>query len=217
MPNKNYVRMTGRPNRKNRPETLLRLLVSTAYPHATFADLMFALSKHSGKDQEELNTIADDMTEVERKFGMTDFIRTVEIMRNRDQITVVVRTLEFDPEAREIVDNNQTHVELARAVFHLDSPEAQLSDLDTLAELLLTTYRKSQQENVKGSRNWKLRQRPTPKGNAKLGNSEVPATEDVIDHHTAVALVTSSLNKQRFHIVLTTNTVLLFDQQRSLK
>ena len=209
--------MTARPNRKNRPETLLRLLVSTSYPHATFADLMFALSKHSGKDQDELNTIADDMTDVERKFGMTDFIRTVEIMRNRDQITVVVRTLEFDSEAREIVDNNQTHVELARAVFHLDTPEAQLTDLDALAELLLLTYRKSQQESAKGERSWKLRQRPTTKGNAKLGNSEVPATEDTIDHRTAVALVTSSLNKQRFHIVLTTNTVLLFDQQRSLK
>lgn len=214
---KNYIRMTERPNRRNRPETLLRLLMSTSYPHATLADLMFAFSKHSGKDQDELNTIADDITAVERQFGMTDFVRAVEILRNQDQITIVIRTLDFDPEAREIEDKNQNHVELARAVFHLEDKETELTDLETLAELLITTFRKVQQDNLKVDRKWRLRQRPTPKGNAKLGNADVPAVEEPVDQRTAVALVTASLSKSRFHIVLTNNTVLLFDQQRSLK
>lgn len=214
---KNYVRMTSRGNRKNRPETLLRLLMSTSYPHATLADLMFAFSRHSGKDQEELDGIADEMTEVERQFGMTDFIRTVEILRNQDKVTIVIRTLDFNGEAREILDNNQTHVELARGTFHLDAKDSQLTNLDELAELLISTFRKAQQDNLRVDRQWRLRQRPTAKGNAKLGNSEVPATEEIVDQRLAVALLTASLVKPRFHIVLTHNTILLFDQQRSLK
>lgn len=214
---KNYTRMTVRQNRRNRPETLLRLLLSTSYPHSTLADLMFAFSRHSGHDQEELDGIADEMTEVERQFGMTDFIRTVELLRNQDKITIVVRTLDFNAEGREIVDNNQTHVELARAVFHLDAKDAGLTNLDELAELLLGIFRKAQQDNVRTERKWRMRQRPTARGNAKLGNAEVLAVEEKVDHRMAVALVTASLVKPRFHIVLTHNTILLFDQQRSLK
>jgi hypothetical protein len=214
----NYKRMTSRPNRKNRPETLLRLLMSTSYPHATLADLMFAFSRHSGPvDQEELDTLADEMTAVERQFGMTDFIRTVEILRNKDQVTIVIRALDIDPSVREIIDNNSTHVELARVAFHLASPDAQLNDIDTLAEQLILMFRKAQQDNIRSDRKWRLRQRPTSKGNAKLGNAEVPAVEEAIDHRTAVALLSASLAKQRFHVVLTHNTILLFDQQRSLK
>ncbi|WDS62180.1 hypothetical protein [Pseudomonas phage D6] len=214
----NYNRMTSRPNRKNRPETLLRLLMSTSYPHSTLADLMFAFSRHSGPtDQEELETIADEMTAVERQFGMTDFIRTVEILRNKDQVTIVLRALDFDPSVREVIDNNATHVELARVAFHLTSAEAMLNNIDSLAEQLVLMFRKAQQDNVRTDRKWKLRQRPTPKGNAKLGNTEVPAVEESIDHRTAVALLATSLAKTRFHVVLTHNTILLFDQQRSLK
>lgn len=216
--NKNYPRMTGRPNRKNRPETLLRLLMSTSYPHSSLADLMFAFSKHSGpEDLEELESIADQMTNVERQFAMTDFIRSIEILRNKEQVTLVLRALDFDPSVREIVDNNQTHVELARVAFHLADTEAQLSDVDALADLLIQMFRKAQNENPKQTRSWRLRQRPTPKGNAKLGNSDIPAVEETVDGDTARALLATSLCKTRFHIVLTHNTVLLFDQQRSLK
>lgn len=215
---KNFNRMTSRPNRKNRPETLLRLLMSTSYPHSTLADLMFAFSRHSGpKDQEEEDGIADEMTAVERQFGMTDFIRTVEVLRNKDQVTIVIRTLDFDPSVREIIDNNQTHIELARVAFYLPSADTQLTDLDALAELLITMFRKAQQDNIRTDRKWRMRQRPTANGNAKLGNAEVPAVEESVDHRTAVALLTASLSKQRFHVVLTHNTILLFDQQRSLK
>lgn len=214
----NYNRMTSRPNRRNRPETLLRLLMSTSYPQSTLAELMLAFSRHSGPtDQEELDTIADEMTAVERQFTMTDFIRTVEILRNKDQVTIVVRALDFDPSIREVIDNNSTHVELARVAFHLESADAQLNNLDGLAEQLILMFRKAQQDNIRADRKWRLRQRPTPKGNAKLGNAEVPAVEEFVDHRTVVALLATSLAKQRFHIVLTHNMILLFDQQRSLK
>jgi hypothetical protein len=179
---------------------------------------MFAFSRHSGEeDREELETIADEMTAVERQFGMTDFIRTVEVLRNKDQVTIVIRALDFDPSVREVIDNNSTHVELARVAFHLTGPEAQLTDLDTLAEQLILMFRKAQQDNIRSDRKWRMRQRPTPKGNAKLGNAEVPAVEETVDHRTAVALLSASLSKNRFHVVLTHNTILLFDQQRSLK
>lgn len=210
--------MTARANRKNRPETLLRLLMSTSYPHSSLADLMFAFSKRSGpEDQEELDNIADQMTNVERQFGMTDFIRSIEILRNKEQVTLVLRAWDFDPSVREIVDNNQTHVELARIAFHLEEAETQLTDLDGLADLLIQMFRKAQNENPKQEREWRLRQRPTAKGNAKLGNSDIPAVEERIDNTTAKALISTSLSKSRFHIVLTHNTVLLFDQQRSMK
>lgn len=214
---KNYTRMTNRSNRRNRPETLLRLLMSTSYPQSVLADLMFAFSRHSGHDQEELDGIADEMTEVERQFGMTDFIRTVEILRNQDTVTIIVRALDFDAESREIIDSNQTHVELARGTFHLDAKDANLTNLDELAELIATTFRKAQQDNLRTERQWRMRQRPTPKGNAKLGNSEVPVVEEKVDSRMVTALLTASLMKPRFHIVLTHNTILLFDQQRSLK
>uniref|UniRef100_A0AB39CDH8 Uncharacterized protein n=1 Tax=Pseudomonas phage RVTF4 TaxID=3236931 RepID=A0AB39CDH8_9VIRU len=215
---KNYNRMTARPNRKNRPETLLRLLMSTSYPHSSLADLMFAFSKHSGpEDADELESIADQMTNVERQFGMTDFIRSIEILRNKEQVTLVLRALDFDPSVREIVDNNKTHIELARVAFHLEDAEAKLTDLDGLSELLIQMFRKAQNENPKQDRIWRLRQRPTQKGNAKLGNTDIPAVEEQIDTNTAKALITTSLSKSRFHIVLTHNTVLLFDQQRSMK
>jgi len=210
--------MTARPNRKNRPETLLRLLMSTSYPHSVLADLMFAFSKHSGPENpEELESIADQMTNVERQFGMTDFIRSIEILRNKEQVTLILRAWDFDPSVREIVDNNKTHVELARIAFHLVEEETKFNDLDGLADLCIQLFRKAQNENPKQERKWKLRQRPTPKGNAKLGNTDIPAVEEQIDNNTAKALISTSLSKSRFHIVLTHNTVLLFDQQRSLK
>lgn len=215
---KNYTRMTARSNRKNRPETLLRLLMSTSYPHSSLAELMFAFSKHSGpEDEEELEAIAEQMTNVERQFGMTDFIRSIEIMRNKDQVTLVLRALDFDPSVREIVDSNQTHTELARIAFHLEDGESQLQRVDELAGMLVQMFRRAQNDNLKVDRSWRLRQRPTPKGNAKLGNSDVPAVEEQIDSEMVQALIATSLNKSRFHIVLTHNTVLLFDQQRSLK
>lgn len=215
---KNLTRMTTRTRRKNRPETLLRLLMSTSYPHSTLADLMFLMNRHAGPtDREELCKMADDFTEVERKFGMFDFIRAVEVLRNGQEVKIIVRQLDLDPTAREIVDDINTHVELASGILHLEDTTTSFTDLDIMAEQLLQLFRSTQREDMRTERTWQLRQRPGPKGNAKLGNRSVPAVDETVDHATAVALVASSLAKNRFHMVLTHNTVLLFDQQRSLK
>jgi hypothetical protein len=215
---KNYIRMTSRPKRKNRPETLLRLLMSTSYPHATLADLMFMIYRHAGpEDRETLYTLADEISDIERQFGMYDFIRAVEVMRNGSSITIIIRQLDIDPEAREIVDSNKTHVELARAEFHLPEDSTEFTDLETMSTTLLNMFRTTQREDLKSERSWTLRQRPGAHGNAKLGNLSVPVVEEKIDTATANALISTSLSKKRFHMVFTHNTILLFDQQRSLK
>lgn len=218
----NLERMTARTKRRNRPETLLRLLISTSYPHSILADFTFAISKAGGQfDKAELGTMADDLTEVERKFAMSDFIRAIEISRDGPVVQIVIKQLELDPMAREIVDSVDTHVELARCTVQLTNDEVSLTEPEQLATMVLEVFRRTQQHEKANDITqtvWLLRERPAgKKGNAKLNNAKVPAVETKLDFNQAAAHVVNSLSKQKFHIVMTHNAILLLDQQRTLR
>lgn len=218
----NLERMSVRAKRRNRPETLLRLLISTSYPHSTLADFTFAISKAGGQfDKTELSVMADDLTEVERKFAMNDFIRAVEITRDGPTVVIVIKQLELDPLAREIVDSVETHVELARCTVQLANHDQPMAEPERVASMILEFFRRTQQyekANTMAQTEWRLRERPAgKKGNAKLNNTKVPAVETKLDFNQATAHVVTSLSKMKFHIVMTHNAVLLLDQQRTLR
>jgi hypothetical protein len=214
----NLDRMTSKGRRRNRPETMLRLLISTSYPQTALSEIALAVMAHSGPtDPTDMSGLADELAEVERAFGMNDFIRSIEIIRTNETVAIVVKQLDFDPEARSIVDNNKTHVELARCAIHLQDPKAQLQELDALATRLVNIFRCIQPDRKKAGNPWTLRERPTPKGNAKLGNTAIAAVNTQVDQNMVVALLATSLRKNRFHIVLSNNAIMMFDQQRTVR
>jgi hypothetical protein len=203
--------MKGRQNRKCRGEALMRLLISTSYPQTVLSDLTFAFHDHAKMvdDQEDLAIVLRD---VERSFDMFDFIRCIDIKRSGDIIQLVIKRLDIDPTARDIVDSPATHELMAKIEVKLPSPNHELEDTQALAANLLGIFHKSQVKVRRGCPetqlvNWKLKTR-------KLGKGRLP--ESPLDCAEAIAELQRSLDKPRFHIVLTQNTILLLDQQRRL-
>ncbi|AEH03655.1 hypothetical protein AVT69_gp230 [Pseudomonas phage PhiPA3] len=211
-----YEQMTNQPDRKCRSETLLRLLISTSYPHATLADLTFAFSNHSGqKDLDELEKIAIQMKDVERSFDMFDFIRCIELKRQGEQIQIQVKRLDFDPTMRTLEDSSDTHEAMATSSVHLTDERVNLADVDVLATRLLEIFYRSQVKVKKKGNEiattvWKSRTKHIDRRNPK---AETKVVEAELDFQAAIEMISTSLRKRRFHILLTQNTILLLDQK----
>lgn len=210
--------MTGQPGRKCRPETLLRLLISTSYPQSVLSDLTFDFTRHSGvNDEEQLELLAGYMREVEKSFDMFDFIRCIEIRRDNNEIKIVIKRLDFDPTIRVLNDSVDTHEQMAASSVSIE-PNEQLEDVDQLAVRLLEIFYRSQ---VKAKRNnndisataWKCRTRENDRKKSKDEQTVVDSTHDF---QSTVDIIATSLNKRRFHLVLTQNAFLLLDQRRRI-
>ena len=133
-----YEQLTKDPDRKCRPEVLLRLLLSTSYPQTILTDLTFLLANHADINGEYvLNNIATSMQEIERSFTMFDFIRSVEVKRCGSEITMVIKCLDVDPTARTLNDSIDTHQVMATSWLTLSSADKSLNDVKGLAEKLL--------------------------------------------------------------------------------
>lgn len=214
-----YEQMTTQPNRRCRPETLLRLLMSTSYPQSILSDLTLAIALHGGQtDPDELEQDAQGMREVEKSYTLFDFIRCIEIKRNGPEVTVIAKCLDIDPTMRTINDSSATHVQMAASTIKLAKGDSPLESPDQLAIRLLEFFYRSQ---VKSKRPNDSIDRTTWRYRNKVQDRSKPLNQrenmDVeVGVKEAIEKLTGSLNKKHFHVVLTQNTILLLDQKARL-
>lgn len=213
--------ITQRPLRKSRSETILRMLVASSYPHATLANLTLELGRMGGYDREELERVSDDLRNMERSFELTDFIRCVEIKRNQNRIQVVVKRLKLTPQMQTIKDTQLHHEALVSSSIELDGTTLGLSDPDALATTLLELFYRTQVKqqanlNLIAETFWMRRDR-VALPEAEQVDGEVTALRDTrIEFLQAVSTVSTSLVKDKFHVIMTQNTILLLDQEKRL-
>lgn len=207
-----YEQLTKTPDRKCRPEVLLRLLLSTSYPQAALTDLTFIMAKHSALDDIVIENLAETMQEVERSFTMFDFVRSIELKRNGKDISIAIKHLDIDPDARNLNDSAETHQVMATSYLTLSHPGKELIEPEVIAAKLLDIFYKSQvsfrnrSQGVQKTR-WKHRTKATQVKRAIDTN---------VDYNTAIEYVTTSLKKRNFNIVLTQANILLQDQRARL-
>lgn len=208
-----YKQLTADPDRKCRPEVLLRLLQSTSYPQSVLTNLTFLLAKHGEiVDESILENVAVTMQEVERSFTLFDFIRSIEIKRNGKDISIAIKCLDVDPTARTLNDSADTHEVMATSYLELATGTTSLTDVRTVAERILDIFYKSQ---VSFRNRTQSVQRTRWKHRTKATQLNKPVDTN-IDYDTAIKYITTSLNKKNFNIVLTQANILLQDQRSRL-
>lgn len=208
-----YKQLTSDPDRKCRPEILLRLLLSTSYPQAALSDLTFLMAKHGEiVDETTLESLAVTMQEVERTFTIMDFVRSIELKRSGKDISISIKCLDIDPTARTIQDSAETHEVIATSNLTLSSIHKTLLEPEVIAERLMAIFYKSQvsfrcrTQSIQRTR-WKHRTKA----------SQVKAPIDTnIDYEATLKYLVTSLTKKNFNIVLTQANILLQDQRSRL-
>lgn len=214
-----YEQMTEQKNRRCRPETLLRLLLSTSYPQSTLSDLTLALAVHGGqKDDAELERDALAMREVEQNYTLFDFVRCIEIKRVLGNITVTTKCLDFEPEMKTINDCKDTHQVMGTSTIALIRGDLPLGDVDAFAVRLMEMFYKSQVKTKRPGDSidrteWRYRVKEVDRTLPEKPSRNV---DTVLDVKQAVHRLATSLRKKSFHVVLTQNCILLMDQKARL-
>lgn len=214
-----YEQMTESRNRRCRPETLLRLLLSTSYPQSTLSDLTLALTVHGGQtDVDELEHNAEDLREVEKAYTLYDFVRCVEIRRTLGEIRVVTKGLDIDPAMKAINDCTDTHKEMAAVDISLTKGSDALDDVEGLATRLMEMFYRSQVKSKRPGESidhteWRCRVKEVDRSKPGRPSRNV---DTVLDVKQAIHRLCTSLRKRSFHIILTQNCILLMDQKARL-
>jgi len=214
-----YKQMTEARNRRCRPETLLRLLLSTSYPLSTLSDLTLALNVHGGEtNQEELERNAEDLREVERNYNLYDFVRCVEIRRTLGEVRIVTKGYDVDPAMKTINDCTETHKEMAAVDINLVNGDSALDDVEGLATRLMELFYRSQVKSKRPGESienteWRCRVKEVDRNKPGKPTRTVDTTLDV---KQAIHRLATSLRKRSFHVKLTQNCILLMDQKARL-
>ncbi len=212
----NYKLIRNNKNRKCRPETLLRLLISTSYPQACFAEVSLMFTEASGvTEPEALEESAEQLREVEKQFDMLDFVRCIEINKYEDSIKLNLKTLDFDPHATNIVDSKDTHLVAASTTIHAVNLET--DRLEEIARYILTLFYGTQRKNKVApvdldKINWRCRTRQTNKGQYQ----DQTVTDTKPSNCEVIEMLKESLGKERFGIILTQNALLITDQRKRI-
>lgn len=212
----NYKLIKNNRNRRCRPETLLRLLISTSYPQSSFAEVSLLFTEASGIcEPEDLEHSAEQLRGVERNFDMLDFVRCIEINKHQDVVKLNLKTLDFNPEATNIVDSKDTHV--VAATTSIPSELLLEGHLNIIAEYMLNLFYSTQRKNKVGTVDldkvhWRCRTRQTSKGEHKdqIITDTKPSFDEVIE------ILKESLRKDKFGLILTQNALLLTDQRKRI-
>lgn len=224
MQNFNLIKNTQ--NRRCRPETLLRLLISTSYPQATFSELSLLFTEavlQLDVDDEDaetnyLSSLESDATHlrsIEKTFDMLDFIRCIDISKYEDSIKLRFKVLDFDPNLEKIVDSKNTHVVAATVTLDptvLTEPHLELIT-NYLLKLFHNTQRKSKHVgNLLTEVKWRCRTRI--RESADIPNTTTEDTKPTLDE--VKDIVKTSLSKDTFNLILTQNALLLSDQSKRI-
>lgn len=205
----------SRPTRKSRSESLLRLLISTSYPHGYLSNLVMDMVKgYQMLTHEELEDLAAELRDRERAMGIFDFIRCIEIKRQGTQLSVTGKTLKIEGELKAIRDTVKHHEPSLPSDIVLPEADLPLSSASALARSLAEGFYRTQvggtqkQTDLRGSE-WICRHMgpaPTEAGQKRIYRDEAVTFE------VAVEIIQRSLEKPEHHLILTQNTILLMDQ-----
>ena len=199
------IQLHVKPDRRLRPETLLRLLIATSYPHNTLSNLVIALSNGLSLSNERLEEVSNALNAVEKEYDMLDFVRCIELRRDTGHIKVIAKCLHLDPNSKSIVDNSETHYVRFNIDLYTNSINDVVESSEQVSKLLLNYFSRSQ---------------------SKLGKHvDVDAIEwsskckSLIKNITTQEVLTileKTLSLSRFNIVLTQSAILLPDQRLRL-
>lgn len=214
-----HEQMTNQKNRRCRPETLMRLLISTSYPQSTLSDLALAITHHGGeRDPVQFEQLAEGMREAEKSYTLFDFVRCIEIKRTFDTVKITTKCLDIDPAMRTINDCADTHQEMASANIELVKGTEALDDVESLATRLMELFYRSQVKSKRPGETidrteWRCRVKEIDR---TMPDKPVRHVETVLDVKQAIHRLCTSLRKRSFHIVLTQNCILMLDQKSRL-
>jgi hypothetical protein len=196
------------------------MLMASSYPHATLANLTLELSRMGGVEKGELERVSEELRDMERSFDMMDFIRCVEIKRNQERVTVVVKRLKITPSMQTIKDTQLHHEPLTSS--NIDVGEGLvLADTEAMAKTLLDAFHRTQVKQPAVGRAieqslW-VQRRKDPDSSAVSPEGACNKFIDLkIDFSQAGTLIKASLDKDKFHLILTQDTILLLDQETRL-
>lgn len=212
----------NRPHRRGRPESMLRRLTNTSYPHNAFANLVIDLSKQVGHEgTSDLQQTAESLYEIENNLDMFHFFRCIEIERNTEGLTVTAKTLKLESGMRSIRDTMNNHEILARCHIHAEA-DTQLTAPSEIAAYLMHLYYRSHMNNkawgdlIKQSK-WVIRNNIlSTRKREELGPTAAHADDTQIGYLGAMEAITRSLGKPTFHVVLAQHTLMLLDQRARL-
>lgn len=195
-----------KPYRKSRPETLLRLLVSSSFPHYLLGNITICLVKgFDGYDEEALLETARGLREQEKSMSLNDFIRCIEIIKDDTRVSIDCKRMCNIDSLKNIVDNINNHESFVTSAVEHDGEALGVPYAQDIAKMLLRAYYRARAVGPDKQRDvetmaWIIR-------NKQAG--EVTTT----NYHTAEHLLVESLSSvDNFHIMLTQNAIILKDK-----
>lgn len=197
------------PTRRSRAERALVQLTTTSYPHYLIGNIVAGL--HAGEE-----TAAKQALDIENKFGILDFVRTLTIEANDANIVFSVGHLRIDQNTTRV--DNQLTGELTINAF--TSPVAGLQGLvkdDGLAKNLVDIFHRNQVRGMTRvhaitNPNWKLVEKRITTGNDNgfggLGRSE---TVFEITSDDAAVLIRKTLGSEKFALTMGADVITIVD------
>lgn len=194
------------PRRKTRSETMLRLLISTSYPHATVGNIARLLVE---SDKEYVEQLAEQIRDFEKGLTPFDFIRQVRIRRDNKSLGIQCRRgakLMDSTSLHEVDANLENLVDLGLSL-------EQRFDVDRLANYLTCAFYNVRSKGQRVSEipegtQWLmkhkvLKQDPNAEG---LGIRKETVTEPV-GTDEVLRTLNEQLSRQHFQVHVTTTGI----------
>jgi hypothetical protein len=203
------VIISENPTRRSRAERAMVQLTTTSFPHYLIGNIVHAMSE--GNEAQSKQAL-----DVENKFGLLDFVRSLSITATDTGIEFTVGWLTIDGVSTRI--DNQLAQPLTLANFNGDkAAQANLNKDTALATRLVDVFHRSQVRgmtrvhDIKNG-NWKLVEKRITAGNG-IGLAALGRSETVFDltSEEAAELVRNALGLDNFALALTAETITIVD------
>lgn len=202
-PNYNFIKSNT--TRSCRSETLMRVLTTTSYPKALFTNLCVVFTEiYEQYDLAVIEELSQSFRTIEKEYEMVDFARSMQIRRSDNNIELNLNVLKFDPKIQKIIDGKETAERLVN--FKLLVTQEPNEELDVIANMILDGFYRVQ-KRVKYLRESK----ETIKW--FIEDTEDKNKQHILTYKELKGLITESLIKDTFNILLLQNTLIISDQK----
>jgi hypothetical protein len=199
------VIISDNPTRRSRAERAMVQLTTTSFPHYLIGNIVHAMSE--GNEAQSKQAL-----DVENKFGLLDFVRSLTISANETGMEFTVGWLTIDGVSTRI--DSQLAQELTLANFAGDkAAQANLAKDTVLATRLVDVFHRSQVRGMTRvhdikTGNWRLVEKRLTAGNG-IGLAALGRSETVFDLSStdAVNLVVDALSQEKFSLALSSETI----------
>lgn len=206
----------SKPYRKSRSETLLRLLISSSYPHALASNLAIGYAKSYEMDSEgSLIETARELRGIERGLSVLDFIRCIEIIKTKDLLTIDVKRMANIDSLTRITDNAKNHESIL--TINLNPLEGTPDEtlVSTVAEMFLQSFYLSQAIGPDKQKDYKLAKWEIATRRQSPGEPpyKTKPLRHPVDYDTLVNILVEVLtDTYDYHILLTQSAILVKDR-----